>query len=148
MENRQVSVEVPIEGTKELVVERPVVTYETIEVEGVVSTQNVVQTQVIEERTEQVSEDVVSRDVKEVPYEVAFTVMNPTAVEGPVKVEGDVELVAVSGEGFVKDATETCAAVATAVLLCPAGLRLESRSVRKLHPVLISQSCRVLQQPA
>ena len=54
-------------------------------------------------------EDVVSHQVKAVQYQSAQTVMNPTAVEGPVKVEGDVDVVGVPGKDFVQHATDTYA---------------------------------------
>lgn len=106
-EQRQVSVEVPVEGTREMLVQRPVITNEVIEVEGVVGKETIVHTQAVEQNMATVPEDTVSQKQKAVPYQVAQTVMKPTAVEGPVKVEGDVALVGVPGKDFVQRATDT-----------------------------------------
>eukprot|EP00892_Ulva_mutabilis_P007625 jgi/Ulvmu1/5234/UM022_0027.1 len=106
IENRQVSVEVPVEGTREMTVIHPVITSETIEVQGVVGTDKVVNTQIVQQGLQSVPEDVVSHQVKTVQYEQAQTIMNPTAVEGPVKVEGDVSLVGVPADHFVDDAMD------------------------------------------
>lgn len=109
------SVEVPVEGTREMKVQRPVITNEVIEVEGVAARETIVHTQSVEDHVERMPEDLVSHKVKQVSYQTAQTVMKPTAVEAPVKVEGDVEVVGVADNDFVRHAAETCVTVSLVV---------------------------------